>query len=103
MRAAEPAIADRSHLPELSVAFLIALRVSTCDCWSKFTIRRYQKTRMLLMRADQLRSVIPASASALSADVFLPAAASRGSALSQAPLCSSQISTHAWASELRMV
>jgi len=78
-------IPARSHLPELSVALLTALSVSSWDCWSKFTIRRYQKTRMLFIRAAQLRSVRPASAaSPLSRDAASSAATASGSSLSQA-------------------
>jgi len=103
IRSAAAVIAERSHLPELSLAFLTAFSVSAWDCWSKLTIRLYQKTRRLLSRADQLRSMRPARAAApLSPDLSAAAAAS-GSSLSHAPLFASHTSAHACASEFRIV
>ena len=102
-RPTAPAIASLSHFPDEPVASFTAFRVSAWDCWSKFTILRYQKTRRLLSRADQLRSIRPAmAASPLSFDSAAAGPAS-GSSLSHAPFLASQISAQACASEFRMV
>ena len=87
----------------MSVAALTARAASTCACWSKFTIRRYQKTRRLLNRADQLRSSMLAIAAAPSSGAgSSEAAISSGSSRSHELVVGSQSSAQAWASELRI-
>ena len=103
-RPATPATASLSHALEEPVASFTAFSVSAWDCWSKFTILLYQNTRRLFSRADQLRSMRPAiAASPFSFDASDPAATPSGSSLSHDPFRASQISTHACASEFRIV